>query len=223
MTHDADQTQRRIAAFFDREAARFPIVNERDASWVRRFTNSLFRRSLRLRYDRVMSECASLEKGSVLDIGCGPGTYSIALAQAGAQSVVGIDVAPGMIEIARKGAAQAGVDRLCEFLVADLDNYQAEAAFDYVIAMGTMDYVERADLFVEKAMSLAGGKAFFSFPKQGGILAWQRRLRYRQRCPLFMYSRGDMEKLFGPIRDFGWTIESIARDWLVIAQKNTRP
>jgi 2-polyprenyl-3-methyl-5-hydroxy-6-metoxy-1,4-benzoquinol methylase len=223
MTHDADQTQRRVAAFFDREAARFPNVNERDAPWVRRLTNALFRRSLRLRFERVMSECVNLEGRRVLDIGCGPGTYSIALAQAGAKSVVGIDVAPGMIEIARKGAAQAGVDGQCEFHFTGLDDYQSEAAFDYVIAMGIMDYVERADLFVQKALSLAGGKAFFSFPKRGGILAWQRRLRYRQKCPLFMYSREDLENLLGSVRDFNWTIESIARDWLVIAQKNTRP
>ncbi|OPZ73540.1 MAG: Mg-protoporphyrin IX methyl transferase [Firmicutes bacterium ADurb.Bin456] len=50
-----------------------------------------------------------LHQGSeVLDIGCGPGSYTLSLAQV-AKSVVGLDISPNMIAYAREKAAQAGV------------------------------------------------------------------------------------------------------------------
>lgn len=220
MTPKPVQTEHRVAAFFDREAVRFPTVYEESASWPRRLANALFRRSIRLRYDRVMAKCSVSESARILDIGCGPGTYSIALVRAGAKSVVGIDFAPAMIDVARQRAARAGVDRQCEFLVTSLEDYQAGAPFDFVIAMGTMDYIEDAKSFVHKAASLTSQAAFFSFPKKKGFLDWQRRMRYRRRCPLFMYNKEDLDGLFGQLGDCSYAIESIARDWFVILKKN---
>merc|ERR1712169_121999 len=39
----------------------------------------------------------------ILDAGCGTGLAGIALAQLGAQKVDGVDLSPGMLDIARKG------------------------------------------------------------------------------------------------------------------------
>jgi 2-polyprenyl-3-methyl-5-hydroxy-6-metoxy-1,4-benzoquinol methylase len=223
MHTDDDEMQRRVASFFDREAARFQSVDDVNVEWSKRLINAVFRRSLRLRYERTMTECVEIEGKTVLDIGCGPGAYSAVLAQRGARSVTGIDIAPQMIEIANRRAAEAGVSGQCKFLHSDLDNYQSETLFDYVIAMGILDYVGRADQFVRKALALTASKALFSFPKQAGILAWQRRFRYRHKCPVFTYSRGDLDALFRPISAVQYGIESIARDWLVVATKDRRP
>ena len=40
--------------------------------------------------------------GSVLDAGCGTGLVGVALAQAGARNIDGIDISPGMLEVARR-------------------------------------------------------------------------------------------------------------------------
>ena len=40
--------------------------------------------------------------GSVLDAGCGTGLVGVALAQAGAKNIDGIDISPGMLEVARR-------------------------------------------------------------------------------------------------------------------------
>lgn len=37
--------------------------------------------------------------------------------------------------------------------------------------------------------------ADFSFPVKKGFLAWQRRLRYRSRCDLYMYDERGVEAL----------------------------
>lgn len=47
--------------------------------------------------------------GRILDIGCGPGREALGLARVGFQ-VVAIDIAPGMIEAARRNAARDGLD-----------------------------------------------------------------------------------------------------------------
>jgi SAM-dependent methyltransferase len=47
----------------------------------------------------------------ILDIGCGPGKYAIELAQK-ASSVVGVDLSPRMIRLARENAVQAGTDHV---------------------------------------------------------------------------------------------------------------
>src|SRR6202035_1804211 len=52
---------------------------------------------------------AALSGARVLDVGCGGGLLCEALARAGAQ-VTGIDLAPGMIEVARLHAAEEGLD-----------------------------------------------------------------------------------------------------------------
>ncbi len=53
---------------------------------------------------RFISERAALGGRRVLDVGCGGGLLAEALARAGAQ-VTAIDLAPGMIEVARLHAA----------------------------------------------------------------------------------------------------------------------
>lgn len=40
--------------------------------------------------------------GSVLDAGCGTGLVGVALSQAGAKNIDGIDISPGMLEVARR-------------------------------------------------------------------------------------------------------------------------
>lgn len=40
--------------------------------------------------------------GSILDAGCGTGLVGVALSQVGAKSIDGIDISPGMLEVARR-------------------------------------------------------------------------------------------------------------------------
>jgi SAM-dependent methyltransferase len=70
----------------------------------------------------------------ILDIGCGPGRHSIALAQRGYQ-VVGIDPAAAMIAAAQERAAAAEVN--VEFVRSAGEAYRAEVKFDSVLCLFT--------------------------------------------------------------------------------------
>jgi len=52
---------------------------------------------------------------------------------------------------------------------------------------------------------------------EGGLLAWQRKLRYRQRCELYTYEKADIDKLFAPLGFARVEVGRIARDFFVTA------
>lgn len=211
------KTEPRTGRFFDSYAREFDAIFTSQGSIFTRLINHFFRKSTRLRYLKTLEECHPVEGKTVLDIGCGPGYYAIALAQRGAGRVLGIDVSPAMVELARQHAGKAGVEGRTNFMAMDFNRFSSNDQFDYTIAQGFMDYIPNAPEVVEKILSLTKSKAFFSFPKDGGFLAWQRKMRYRWKCDLFMYRREQVEKLFDPWR--GKTkIEQISRDFFVTVE-----
>jgi 2-polyprenyl-6-hydroxyphenyl methylase/3-demethylubiquinone-9 3-methyltransferase len=89
---------------------------------------------------RFIGERAALAGRRVLDVGCGGGLLAEALAEAGAQ-VTAIDLAPGMIEVARLHAAAGALAidyRLTS--AAELAAAQAES-FDVVTCMEMLEHV----------------------------------------------------------------------------------
>jgi len=211
----------RTQDFFHRYADGFDAIYSSKTGPVGSMVNRVLRKSMKLRFLKSIAGCNPVPGKSVLDVGCGPGHYSITLAQRGAARVLGLDFAEGMLELARSHAKRAGVADKCQFVAADFLSYRFSETFDYVIVMGFMDYMNEARAVVEKVLSLTGLQAFFSFPAAGGILAWQRKLRYRKRCDLFLYTRANLESLFRSFPGAEFHIEPIARDFFVTASPST--
>jgi hypothetical protein len=90
-------------------------------------------------------------------------------------------------------------------------------SFDYVIAMGFMDYVAQPETSIRKMLGLTRVRAFFSFPLDGGLLAWQRKLRYRARCDLYLYTEDQVRKLFAGTTATRVEVTRIDRDLFVTA------
>ena len=206
------------AKFFHGYAHDFDAIYGGHASFVRRIANRYLRASMRLRYERCLQGCQPVPGKRIIDIGCGPGHYAIALARMGAARVLGLDFAPGMIELARQKATDAGVAECCTFEVQDFLLYEATERFDHAIVMGFMDYASEPGRVIDKVMGLTGRTAFFSFPDRRGFLAWQRRLRYRRKTPLNMYTRADVDRLFAGRGLRRITVEKLARDFFVTAE-----
>lgn len=204
-----------VAEFFDSYAEGFDAIYGNRNTILNRLLNRHLRKSMRLRFERSIAACDPVAGRSVLDVGTGPGHYAITLARRGAGRVLGLDFAEGMLDVARKHAAEAGVASRCEFVLGDFLKYPFTETFDYVILMGFMDYMADPKKVIERAVSLARRRVMLSFPVAEGLLAWQRRVRYRARCDLFLYSRARLGELFAGFDPGRVRIEPIARDYFV--------
>lgn len=201
--------------FFHSYAHDFDAIYGNKNTPLNALVNKHLRKSMRLRYEKTLEGCDPIEGKTVIDIGCGPGHYSVALAARGATSVFGLDFARGMIDLAEANARQSGVQDRCRFVIGDFMTWPFEEKYDYAVVMGFMDYVAEPRRCIERVVSLTRGKAFFSFPVEGGVLAWQRKLRYKSRCDLFMYTRSQLDELFRGLPARNVQIEQIARDYFV--------
>jgi SAM-dependent methyltransferase len=204
----------RTSEFFDRYAADFDSIYGNDNRAIEKVVNRLFRHSMLVRFEKTIAGCQPVAGRTVIDIGCGPGHYGIALARGGADKVLGLDFADGMLKIARERAQAAGVAGRCSFVNGDFLTYPIAEPFDYAIVMGFMDYVHEPQVIVDRVLSIIRRRAFFSFPKAGGPLAWQRQLRYRSRCDLFLYREEQIHDLMSR-SGARFSIEPIGRDFFV--------
>jgi len=108
-------------------------------------------------------ERAPIAGANVLDVGCGGGLLTEALARAGAR-VTGCDLAPGMIEVARLHAAEQGLD--INYKVASAEELAAASpgGFDVVTCMEMLEHVPDPEQMVRTLGTLVkpGGALFVS-------------------------------------------------------------
>ena len=187
----------RVSSYFDREAERFAAIYERDKPLLQRLGDWLFRRVILERYSLVVNAIGA-PGASVLDVGCGPGRYGIELARRGARRCVGVDVAAGMIDVARREAEKAGVADRCEWALSEFLSFGSGETFDAVVAMGYFDYLEEPLPHLRKMIGHARGRVFASFPKRWTFRTGLRIARFRlARGFVRFYSRGEVLALFG--------------------------
>jgi SAM-dependent methyltransferase len=104
-----------------------------------------------------------LRPGRVLDAGCGSGVHTATVLDADpAVRVVGIDLAPGVVEHARRELADRGLQRRVELHVGDVRGWitSSEARFDLVLLLNNVYYFppeDRVALYRSLGASLVPG------------------------------------------------------------------
>ncbi len=103
--------------------------------------NRLFRRKTFQRRTGIVQDILArhgLAGKRVLDLGCGSGEVSIVAARLGAR-VAGVDIVEGMVQVARREAAAAGVAEQTEFRVGDITHLAGETA-EVTLLVGVIEY-----------------------------------------------------------------------------------
>lgn len=143
--------------------------------------------------------------GRVLDAGCGAGHAAVALAGFGFD-VVGLDIAPSMIELAERNATEAGVAARCRFVAADLEAaVDTLGTFDGILALGFLEYFEDPIALLVLLRRLL---------KPGGVLvvqAWNKRPHVARLVDLL----ASVRHLSRPRRALGLVAHAILPGWLV--------
>lgn len=150
--------------------------------------------------------------GSVLDIGCGPGLFLKNFDQKFVKS--GIDITPGMIELARKVIPDG------KFIVGDFLQEDVGGSFDLIFSVGTLMYLSKSTMykFVEKTTELLkpGGLIFISYPHAIAKKdLYFPDLHYNQYSPVFI------QKLYQ--KDFEVLTHGRAVDKTKIGKYDTQP
>ena len=212
------QETRDVETFFHGYAADFDSIygHTKKRSLFDKFLDKYFRKSMRLRYDLVMKFASAQGINTILDVGCGGGVYCEALLQKG-KILTGLDIAEGMLSLAKQKTKSFFDQGKIKFIHSGYVEYAFEEKFDTAILVGFFDYIKTPEEVLRKLEKDISKELLMSFPKSGGFLAWQRKERYKMRnCPLYYYSRKDLELLFA---NLGWSnkveIHDIERDFFV--------
>lgn len=107
--------------------------------------------------ETVCSALPDLTGKRVLDIGCGTGYYARLFARLGARTVVGVDVVPEMVELAREIESSAPLGITYE--VHDLAELPVLGEFDVVAPVWALPYAKDTDEYAVMARNCASNLA----------------------------------------------------------------
>jgi len=109
---------------------------ENEMFWQELYPYLFSQRVFRLAEEQVdkVVRLAGFQGGSILDLCCGPGRFSVLLAQKGF-SVTGVDLSPFLLQKARERAASAGAE--VEWVRSDMRDFVRDKAFDLALSLFT--------------------------------------------------------------------------------------
>jgi predicted TPR repeat methyltransferase len=207
-----------VETFFHGYAADFDSIygHTKKRSLWDKFLDKYFRRSMRLRYNLVLKYAADPSIKTILDIGCGGGVYCEALLNLN-KKVTGLDIADGMLALAKQKTKKFIDKGQASYIHSGYLEYSFTEQFDAGVLVGFFDYIKNPLDVFKKLETDITKELYMSFPKAGGFLGWQRKVRYKMRnCPLYYYTKKDIVNL---LTKMGWQnnaeIIDIDRDFFV--------
>jgi 2-polyprenyl-3-methyl-5-hydroxy-6-metoxy-1,4-benzoquinol methylase len=207
-----------VKKFFHGYAADFDSIygHAKKRSAFDKMTDKLFRQSMLLRFNETLENSKNPSIKTILDVGCGSGVYDVEFLKQG-KTVVGLDMAEGMLEIAKKRTAPYANSGKISFVLADYMEHQFSEKYDAAVLMGVFDYVKDSVGMLKKLQQDVSKEIYGSFPKAGGFLTWQRKVRYNMRhCPLYFYSKKSLVDILDEAGLQGkYTIKDLGRDFFV--------
>lgn len=182
--------------YWDREVRALDSVYSREKSRLGAFLDSVFRWDMHARFGYTLEHAEPIENRTFLDVGCGTGRYTLALARKGATRAVGIDISATMIAFCRQLAADEKLDGVCSFTQTDLLEYDPDGGFDICIGIGLFDYISDPLPVLAKLRTCTTDKAILSFPRLWTWRAPVRKIRLGlRRCDVHFYTKARVDRL----------------------------
>lgn len=132
----------------------------------------------------IDSDCKYIEGKVVVDLGCGSGILGLGCARLGASRVIGVDIDPKAVEIAKQNASDVGLSsNSISFLtkdVRDLDSTDIPLNVDFVVMnppFGTRSMIHMDYEFVQKGLQFA--RMVFSLHKSTTREFWQKKVDWK--------------------------------------------
>ncbi|MDB5366048.1 MAG: Methyltransferase type 11 [Rhodospirillales bacterium] len=171
----------------------------------------------------------------VLDVGCGCGGTSLALAARVAPhgSVIGLDLSPAQLAVARERAAASKL--AIEFRQDDAATWRADAPFDLIASrLGFMFFADPVAAFVHLRGQAPGGRAALLCWAEAEANPWMRLGRESAQGLLDLpaeppagspgpFGFDDRDRLFRVLTESGWRSVEIARFDTTIAPAGGAP
>ena len=211
---------RDVERYFSTHAASFDRLYE--LAPHERLLNRIFRRAVYQRFALTFEHAGDVRGKRILDVGCGSGRYAVEFARRGAE-VVGIDVAPAMLELAQALAHRASVADRCRFERADLMTFANPSPFDVSIAIGVFDYIADPAAFFARICALTRGRVMATFPAQTWPRSPLRRLRYAVHgLPVYFYRPDGIEAIVAVARVQAHRVIPLSAGYFLIADTEPR-
>lgn len=203
-------TGERVSRYFDEAAHTFDGFYDQKRTRVMQLVDQRFRSDMFERFRLTFEALEPLVERTVLDIGCGSGPYAVEAARRGAAMVLGLDVAPTMLDLARQRVAAAGQTDRCRFELARFPDQAPDEPSDYAIVIGVMDYVDEPLAFLTRLREVTRHRAVLSFPSKHWFRTPLRRVRYVvKRCPVYFFDERHIRELMTAAGFQGVTVEKI--------------
>jgi SAM-dependent methyltransferase len=194
-----------VAGFWNNIAQEFDAIYSGRKSSVGRVLDHWLRKDMYQRFDWVMERAGDVRGASICDIGCGSGRFVNELARRGAARLVGIDVAPEMLRLARELVTESGQAHKCEFHHSDVLHWQPSEQFDLTIAIGFWDYIADPPARLQIIRKMTRGRFLSAWPRMWTWRMPVRKVRLTAKgCPVYFFRRPQVYRL---LEEAGFQVE----------------
>jgi SAM-dependent methyltransferase len=186
----------KVAQYWNEVAQDFDaIYTGQNKSAFSRALDQWLRKDIYGRFDWVMRKSGDVTGKSICDIGCGSGRFVASLANRGASRVMGVDVAPEMLKLARELAKKEGVSSKTEFVQMDVIDWNRSDVFDETIAIGFWDYFADPTSRLKIIRKMTRERFLSAWPRLWTWRAPVRKVRLTALgCPVYFFSKTEVYK-----------------------------
>ena len=186
----------KVAQYWNDVAQDFDaIYTGQNKSSFARALDKWLRRDIYERFDWVMRKSGDVTGKTICDIGCGSGRFVSSLAKRGATRVMGVDVAPEMLKLARELVKTEGVAAKTDFAQMDIIDWNRSDVFDETIAIGFWDYFADPTERLKIIRKMTRERFLSAWPRLWTWRAPVRKVRLTALgCPVYFFSKSEVHK-----------------------------